>query len=54
MKTISLLLLTVSTGEAVTGKEEFLNGSAGYLTGAILALIILGYLVYTLFKPEKF
>jgi K+-transporting ATPase KdpF subunit len=28
--------------------------SAGYLTGAIIALLILGYLLYSLVKPEKF
>jgi len=26
----------------------------GYIAGAIIALIILAYLVYTLVKPEKF
>ncbi len=31
-----------------------MNSSAGYLIGAVLALIILGYLVYSLVKPEKF
>jgi K+-transporting ATPase KdpF subunit len=25
-----------------------------YITGAIIALVILGYLVYALLKPEKF
>jgi K+-transporting ATPase KdpF subunit len=27
---------------------------SGYILGAIIALFILGYLVYTLIKPEKF
>lgn len=27
---------------------------AGYLLGAIIALFLLGYLVYSLVKPEKF
>jgi K+-transporting ATPase KdpF subunit len=31
-----------------------INNSAGYLIGAIIALFILGYLIYTLVKPEKF
>jgi len=28
--------------------------SSGYIIGALIALLILGYLVYTLVKPEKF
>jgi K+-transporting ATPase KdpF subunit len=27
---------------------------AGYVIGALIALLILGYLVYALIKPEKF
>lgn len=30
------------------------SGSQGYLVGGIIALIILGYLIYTLVRPEKF
>jgi K+-transporting ATPase KdpF subunit len=30
------------------------NLSSGYVIGAIIALLILGYLLYTLVKPEKF
>ena len=30
------------------------NLSSGYLIGAIIALFILGYLLYTLIKPGKF
>ena len=26
----------------------------GYIIGAIIALVILGYLIYSLIKPEKF
>lgn len=28
--------------------------SSGYTIGAVIALIILGYLLYSLVKPEKF
>jgi K+-transporting ATPase KdpF subunit len=31
-----------------------MNDTAGYVIGAILALLILGYLVFSLVKPEKF
>lgn len=30
------------------------TGNSGYLIGGIIALFILGYLVYTLIRPEKF
>jgi K+-transporting ATPase KdpF subunit len=30
------------------------NESMAYLTGIIIAVFILGYLVYSLLKPEKF
>jgi len=43
MKTI---LLIVTTTEMST--------STGYVVGAIIALAILGYLIYSLIKPEKF
>jgi K+-transporting ATPase KdpF subunit len=28
--------------------------SAGYVVGAVIALLILGYLLYSLVKPERF
>ena len=31
-----------------------LSNTTGYLIGAIIALVILGYLLYSLIKPEKF
>ncbi len=30
------------------------NGSISYIIGGIIALLILGYLVYTLLRPDKF
>ncbi len=30
------------------------NGPISYLIGGIIALLIMGYLVYTLIRPEKF
>jgi len=30
------------------------NGPLSYLIGSIVALLILGYLIYTLLRPEKF
>ena len=49
--TLSLTLCTAipgTTDAAVSGN------SSGYLIGGIIALLILGYLVYTLLRPEKF
>jgi K+-transporting ATPase KdpF subunit len=31
-----------------------MSTSTGYFLGAIIALLILGYLIYSLIKPEKF
>lgn len=28
--------------------------ASGYIIGAIIAVAILGYLIYSLFRPEKF
>lgn len=30
------------------------NSSTGYVIGAVVALLILGYLIYSLVKPENF
>ena len=37
-----------------TSKPFEMNTSSGYIIGAIIALFILGYLIYSLVKPEKF
>jgi len=31
-----------------------MSSSTGYIIGAIIAAAILGYLIYSLIKPEKF
>ena len=31
-----------------------MNSQIGYISGAIIALFVLGYLIYSLVKPEKF
>ena len=30
------------------------GNSAGYLAGLIISFLLLGYLIYTLIRPEKF
>ena len=43
-----LAVIPVHPGEAVS------NNHASYLIGGIIALLILGYLIYTLLHPDKF
>jgi K+-transporting ATPase KdpF subunit len=52
MKTkFSLMSLAVVP---VQNETAAANSSASYLIGGIIALIIMGYLIYTLLHPEKF
>lgn len=46
---LSLLVVSPATSTAAVS-----NGPLSYLIGGIIALLIMGYLVYTLIKPEKF
>ena len=45
---MSLVVMPVKSDAAVS------NGPVSYLIGGIIALLIMGYLVYTLLHPEKF
>ena len=45
---MSLLVVPVNSDTAVS------NTPGSYLIGGIIALLIMGYLIYTLFRPEKF
>ena len=45
---ISLLVINPNSDATVS------NGPISYLIGGIVALLILGYLIYTLLRPEKF
>jgi K+-transporting ATPase KdpF subunit len=45
---LSLLLLPLKPASAVS------NGHLSYIIGGIIALLILGYLIYTLLHPDKF
>ena len=44
-----MLLVAVPVPSGATA-----NSPLSYLIGGIIALLIMGYLVYTLVKPEKF
>ena len=45
---ILLVTAPASSGTAVS------NGPVSYLIGGFIAFLIMGYLVYTLIRPEKF
>jgi K+-transporting ATPase KdpF subunit len=45
-------LIIVLLSNAAAEVAQFQN--QGYITGGIIALLILGYLIYTLIRPEKF
>jgi K+-transporting ATPase KdpF subunit len=45
---MSLLIVPVNSDAAVS------NSPVSYLIGGIIALLILGYLIYTLMRPDKF
>jgi K+-transporting ATPase KdpF subunit len=38
----------------ITAESSAMNFPHGYVIGAIIALFILGYLIYSLINPEKF
>jgi K+-transporting ATPase KdpF subunit len=38
----------------ITNRAFEMNSPAGYAVGTVIALIILGYLIFSLVKPEKF
>jgi K+-transporting ATPase KdpF subunit len=45
---LSLLVVPIQPGTNVS------NGPVSYLIVGIIALLILGYLIYTLLRPDKF
>jgi K+-transporting ATPase KdpF subunit len=45
-----MLFLITPTNQEAAGS----NSALSYLLGGIIALIILGYLIYTLLRPDKF
>jgi K+-transporting ATPase KdpF subunit len=49
MKTFKTTLLIVAPIATATG-----SGTGGYIIGAVISLLILIYLIYSLIKPEKF
>jgi K+-transporting ATPase KdpF subunit len=44
----------VATLGLITVRSSGMDFTPGYVVGAIIGFFILGYLVYSLIKPEKF
>ncbi|MFH1119685.1 MAG: K(+)-transporting ATPase subunit F [Bacteroidota bacterium] len=44
----------ISTILISTSGSASANSPTGYLVGIVISLLILGYLIYSLVKPEKF
>jgi K+-transporting ATPase KdpF subunit len=44
----------IATIIMATSNPIGVNNISGYLIGALIALFILGYLIYSLVKPDKF
>jgi K+-transporting ATPase KdpF subunit len=49
MKAFKTSLLIVAPTATTTG-----SGPGGYIIGAVISLLIMIYLIYSLIKPEKF
>ena len=48
---LSILTLLVAPS---SNEDAVSNGTVGYLIAGIIALLIMGYLFYTLIHPDKF
>jgi K+-transporting ATPase KdpF subunit len=49
---MSLTVVPINTDTAASASAS--NSPVSYLIGAIVALLIMGYLIYTLLRPDKF
>jgi K+-transporting ATPase KdpF subunit len=54
MKTIDGISLMSLAAESVQPDTAVSNGPVSYIIGGIIALLVMGYLIYTLLHPEKF
>lgn len=54
MKTINLIIVAMLPEAAGAQKMVLMNSLAWYIFGALMALLLLLYLLYSLIKPEKF
>jgi len=54
MKTINFIIGIVPSALDSGTKTVEMNSVAWYAVGALIALLLFGYLLYSLIKPEKF
>jgi K+-transporting ATPase KdpF subunit len=54
MKTLNFILGMVPSAMESGPKAVEMNSFTWYALGAFIALLLLGYLIYALIKPEKF
>jgi len=54
MKTKAAKTFLILFAIPVSSESAVSNGPVSYIIGGIIALLIMGYLVYTLLRPEKF
>ena len=54
MKTMNFITGMVLVDLKDGTKALEMNSIAWYIAGALIALLLLGYLLYSLIKPEKF
>jgi K+-transporting ATPase KdpF subunit len=53
MKTTGYILAIIPQA-LESGSSGDMNGADWYVAGALIALLLIGYLIYSLIKPEKF
>jgi K+-transporting ATPase KdpF subunit len=54
MSTITTVSISLLMGLAAYKESPVSNGPVSYMIGGIVALLILGYLIYSLLRPDKF
>ena len=54
MKTMNFILGAVPSALEGGQKTVEMNSPVWYFIGALIALLLLGYLIYSLIRPEKF
>ncbi len=54
MVSINSILNAALIFEEIKVRDKFLNNESAYTIGIFISVLLLGYLVYALFKPEKF
>ena len=51
---IADFFLAIVPPALVSGSSGDMNSAKWYITGALIAVLLIAYLIYSLIKPEKF